>query len=1608
MFGVLMTLPSFAFEYTYEGQTLSYTVLDEGSKTVSVKGKNNSGDLVIPDIAKDGSKEYTVTEIGASAFSGCSDLTSVIIPGSVTEIGARAFRNCSGLTSVIIPGSVTSIGKDAFINCTGLVRSAYPNTINSPFSNGFAVGYNPDGAIIEDGWIFGPEKSAILFAPLTLEGEYIIPNTVTEIGYEAFFYCSGLTSVIIPGSVTEIGDYAFSGCSHLVKSAYPSVFYNPFSNGIAVAYNPDGAIIEDGWIFGPEKTSIVFAPYTFEGEYVIPNSVKEIGGAAFSGCSGLTSVTIPNLVTSIGVSAFINCTGLTSLTIPNSVKAIGDYAFNGCTGLTSVIIPNLVTEMGDKAFSGCTGLVKSAYPNTLDNPFDNPFSKGIAVAYNPDGAIIEDGWIFGPEKNSILFAPLTFEGEYVIPGSVTEIGDYAFWNCRGLTSVTIPNSVTSIGKYAFDGCSSLTSVTIPNLVEKIGEYTFDGCSGLTSVIIPNSVKTIGGSAFYGCSALTSVIIPGSVTWIGKSAFDNCTGLVKSAYPNTLDNPFPYTTVAIAYNPDGAIVEDGWVFGSEKNSILFAPYTLEGEYVIPESVTAIGEAAFKGCNALTSVIMPGSVTSIGDNAFNGCTGLVKSAYPNTFNESPYPYSNGIAVAYNPDGAIVEDGWVFGPEKSAIRFAPYTLEGEYVIPNTVKEIGSSAFHGCSGLTSVTIPNSVDTIGGAAFSDCTALTSVTIPDSVTSIVDYTFSDCTALTSVTIPGSVTEIGGSAFRGCSALTSVTIPESVEKIGDKAFSGCTGLTSVNVNWATPIFLFTETFDSSIYSKAVLNIPADAIMAYISTDWWTTFENHAAGGFAMKNYNDGVFNYALVNDPDDQHAILVRGDYSSMTTVNIPESITVLSEDEAPVSYNVTVIAPEAFYLFDVTEVTIPNSVKTIGDWAFLHCGRLTSVSIGNSVETIGYAAFDWCSRLTEVTIPNSVKTIGAEAFNLCTGLTRAEFASVESLCSIEFNGFNSNPLQYAHNLYIAGEEVKDLVIPNTVKKIGASAFECCSGLTSVTIPNSVKTIGGAAFYECTGLTEMTIPNSVKTIGGAAFYGCTGLKSVTIPGSVTEIGEDAFNGCTGLVKSAYPNTLDNPFSNGIAIAYDPNDGIIEDGLIFGPEKNSILFAPLTFEGEYVIPNSVETIGEAAFKGCNALTSVTIGNSVTSIGNEAFYGCSALTEVIIPGSVTEIGEDAFYGCSSLTEVTIPGSVTSIGSRAFYSCSDLRSVSLLYGDKIKFGYNVFSKTNIRTAYVDRPIANDVIPVDILETLTIGNTVTEISALAWSNARNLRTLTLGSSLVSIGESAFRYTALSQVVIPPSVETIGSMAFRKSGLSNYLAITMGHNVKSIGHGAFGGAIFPTYNIEITAQTPPTVQAPATPPTDEYEEDALSISDSSTRLYLQGQKAVDAYRNAYIWDRCNEYHVMVEPTEMKYEGEQKLNGKPGDTFQLKATLMPENVTLPEVFWRSTNPDIATVDQNGLVTLHADLDDVMYAVSESGDAGCKIIAESLYADGPVVEFDVTVAQNGVDDILVDSPADESAIDYASSYDVYNLSGVWVGDSLEGLAHGFYVVRQGGIAKKVAVK
>ena len=321
-------------------------------------------------------------------------------------------------------------------------------------------------------------------------------------------------------------------------------------------------------------------------------SVTSIGDKAFSGCSGLTSVTIPGSVTSIGDAAFSGCSGLTSVTIPGSVTSIGDAAFAGCSGLTSVTIPGSVTSIGDKAFRGCSELISVTILGSVTSIGDEAFygCSGLTSVTIEDGAETLSFRISTsitpfyscPIKKLYLGRDISYVSSYspfkgiekltslTIGSSVTSIGSYAFEGCSGLTSVTIGSSVTSIGSYAFFGCSGLTSVTIPGSVTSIGSNAFLNCSGLTSVTIPGSVTSIGDKAFAGCSGLTSVTIPGSVTSIGSSAFSGCSGLTS--------------------------------------------------VTIPGSVTSIGSYAFNNCSGLRSVTIPESVTSIGKGAFAGCLNL----------------------------------------------------------------------------------------------------------------------------------------------------------------------------------------------------------------------------------------------------------------------------------------------------------------------------------------------------------------------------------------------------------------------------------------------------------------------------------------------------------------------------------------------------------------------------------------------------------------------------------------------------------------------------------------------------------------------------------------------------------------------------------------------------------------------------------------------------------------------------------------------------------------------------------------------------------------------------------------------------------------------------
>ena len=474
--------------------------------------------------------------IADSAFSGCTDLTSITIPDSVTHIGDSAFSGCKGLTSITIPDSVTSIGYSVFSWCDNLKTISLPfldgehiiaipssvknviitkaetiglfsfqgftgsltsitipdsvTSISRGFKNWSNLQYNdyhggkylgndknPYVALIEGTATSGIHPDTKIIAGSAFSGckdltSITIPDSVTYIGEYAFNGCSKLTSITIPDSVTRIGYGAFSGCSALGRITV--------SRDNAVYHSHENCLIETA-----SKTLIAGCKNS-----VIPTdgSVTSIGGYAFYGCTGLTSIMIPDSVTSIGASAFSRCsawtslyycTGLTSVTIGNSVTSIGGCAFYGCEALTSVTIGNSVTSIGASAFSGCKGLISITIPDSVTHIGAGAFSRCFKLT------------------------------SIVIPDSVTYIGDEAFYQCTGLASVTIGNGVTYIGKHAFYKCTGLTSVTIGNSVTSIGDYAFYGCEGLTSITIPDSVTSIGEKTFYNCSKLETIIFKGT-------------------------------------------------------------------------------------------------------------------------------------------------------------------------------------------------------------------------------------------------------------------------------------------------------------------------------------------------------------------------------------------------------------------------------------------------------------------------------------------------------------------------------------------------------------------------------------------------------------------------------------------------------------------------------------------------------------------------------------------------------------------------------------------------------------------------------------------------------------------------------------------------------------------------------------------------------------------------------------------------------------------------------------------------------------------------------------------------------------------------------------------
>ena len=826
---------------------------------------------------------------------GCK--TSVI-PQDITSISREAFY-WIGLTNVTIPNTVTTIGEAAF-SWTGLDSITFTGTIaqwrniekGSRWDDGtgnYTV-YCTDGTIAKDGTItyyevaskgleftLNPDEASYSVTGIgtCTDTDIVIPSThkglpVTGIGEDAFYSQRDITSLKIPNSIVEIGNEAFHNCSSL-KNVYINdleAWCNiSFSNGCA---NP----LERGanlWVDNEMVTTLVIPTsiteikeFSFEGcgsikNIVFHNNVTKIGREAFFNCGNIETLTIPDSVTAIDDWAFYWCSGLESVTIGTGVKNIGWEAFYECYSLKTVVFADGATVIGDRMFGGCSALTDVIIPNSMAfivaNAFhrcsslENIYYKGTMEEWGK--IVIDDTNLYGDDN--ILDFPIyyysatkpTTEGNFwhyvngvptvweayvkpdyslgleyksngdgtcyvsgigtctdtdiiipaISPNGQTVIGidNRAFYSCTNLTSITIPDSVTTIDRYAFQSCSNLTSVTIPDSVTTIGGGAFSSCSSLTSITIPDSVTSIGWDAFRDCTNLTCVTIPDSVTTIGDGAFSSCSSLTS--------------------------------------------------ITIPDAVTTIGDSAFRDCTNLTSVTIPDSVTTIGDNAFLGCFNLTS-----------------ITLGYS-----------------------------------VTTIGAWAFQGCSNLTSVTIPDSVTAISSLAFSGCSSLTSITIPDSVTSISYQAFSGCFNLTSVIIGDSVTTIGDDAFSTCYNITSVTIGNSVTTIGNSAFSSCSGLTSIVVDEGNTAY---QSINGNFYSK-----DGTLLITYASGKTDTTFVVPSTVTTIGSHAFSTCYNLTSVAIPD---SVTTIDDYAffnciRFTSVTIPDSVTTIGHNAFSRCHNLTSI-----------------------------------------------------------------------------------------------------------------------------------------------------------------------------------------------------------------------------------------------------------------------------------------------------------------------------------------------------------------------------------------------------------------------------------------------------------------------------------------------------------------------------------------------------------------------------------------------------------------------------------------------------------------------------------------------------------------------------------
>ena len=1253
---------------------------------------------------------------------------------------------------------------------------------------------------------------------ISLVKEITIPATykgvnVAMVAGNAFLNCTQLEVLNLPETIEQISSVSpFEGTSSLRAINVYEV------DGVSGRFWSEDGVLFDNGSSAVANPRLLHLPAAKTGSYAIPEGVNEIPEGALRG-SLITKIVIPASVTRIGREAFANCVNLTSVTFAAPAKSedaksllIAARAFAGCTNLEKIVLPARLEEIKlqkyvisgddvavdnvDNAFFGCTSLLS------------------ITVASGNASYKSVDGMLYSEDGTKLIYCPATKQfkdGKVVIPAGTQQIAPGAFVDCKGMTEIVIPNSVVlvgecafynmtslskvtfsgnaifnlTIGKYAFRGCTSLGELDFQkgNRVAVISDGAFQGCSDLEEVSIPATVSSIGVSAFRDCTELATInfAADGRNLTFGADAFYNCSSLTRvhlpanvSEVPGIFSGCSSLTEVTVDENSQYFKSVDGVLFDKNMTTIIFFPGGKSGDYVLPDTVTTIGNGVFRDVKSLDSITIGNAITYIGDDAFRGSdidsfiftpgentspltigdyafygamlhSTITLPAHTKSVGEYAFAYLN--AGASSASGAIVLNDGVETLSAYAFYNSYLPWSATVTVPASVKTIGEFCFSGETGYdgkyVSVEIEadgSVLEAIGDFAFAYNGKISEITIPASVKTIGNYAFYEADDLGELTIVlenSQLETIGAYAFSGSGiyyapTFSSVTIPKSVTSIGAHAFE---------YNG----YLETVIFEKGGTEELVIGT------SYVGPNVYGGVMTSTGNSFANTRYLETVVLPSRLVEIKEA-SFYYAGSSSDELSITF-------AEDDGEIQ--LATIGPRTFYYANLVEFHVPASVRNldpkvdevtgvtydrlgIGEYAFYGMydsfKTLTFELEGTETLTIGKNAIANCDLLTSIELPARLGRYISYTGEVIDGLQggKAVFDEIDGLTSItvedgsasycDVDGvlFNADATELI--LYPAAKE-GTFQVPASVVKISDRAFQNASGLTAITFADgsALKSIGNNAFEGCSVITSITLPEGVETIGDAAFKKCTSLETLTLSKSLRNFNGAMIEYCSS-VKAIYVEGESDCFFS-------------DNGVLYSADKTELIIYPAKREGE----------------------SYTVLASAVVIEDRAFYGNSILTTVTLPEGLKEIGEYAF-GMTSLTSVSIPGTVELIDSWAFTNSYDIEELSFAQDGTEKLVVNRYAFQGIADESVKLPA----------RLAYLGN-------YAFSHAENLAEIEFAenSQLVEIGDMAFSGTALVNVTLPDGVAKIGDSLF--SDCSDLESVSFGEGLISLGSETFYG-----------------------------------------------------------------------------------------------------------------------------------------------------------------------------------------------------------------------------------